>query len=69
MKLIESASQAKGRKMSYKFDSGHRLSLERYNDGTMSGYITLPNSKRAAHITYWKKLYMTMQAAILKGIE
>jgi hypothetical protein len=65
MKLIESASQNKGKKIVFTFDTGHTLTA--YQD--RASWITLPNRSRTAVATYWKGLNQKMMVAIKKGIE
>ena len=64
MNLIESASQNKGDKIVFTFDSG--ATLTRYRDGR--AWITLAGGRRSAVASYWGKLHAKMNAAILKGI-
>jgi hypothetical protein len=65
MKLIESASQNKGKEIVFTFDTGHTLTA--YPDG--ESWITLPNRSRSAVASYWKVLNQKMMVAIKKGIE
>ena len=64
MKLIESASQNKGSKVVFTFDTGHQLSV--YKDS--ESWISNMNHDKRAVVKKLPNLYKKMLVAIAKGI-
>jgi hypothetical protein len=64
MKLLESASQNKGAKVVFTFDTGHQLSVYRNTES----WISNKNHKVSAVVRKFPNLYKKMLVAIKVGV-